>query len=370
MGALYLIGAGPGEPGLLTVRGAELLASADLVVHDGSLSPETLALTPDGVEMVCVRDLHALEDVVITATERHGRVVYLERGDLSAGHAAEIAQAVRSANVPVYLVRGVSADLPSFDRRPLSGRTIVVTRARRQAAGFAAFLRGMGASVIEFPTIRIAGAPNPDALRTAAAAVSRYDWVLFTSVNGVEHFWSALRHTGGDARNFGPARVCAIGPATGAALARRGIHPDLIPARFVAEEVVSALAAASDLPGKRILLPRAEIARPVLPDGLKTRGAVVDEIPAYRTEPDGAGADEVRAKLGVGEIDLITFTASSTVRNYVDLLGSDVAGAAVASIGPITSRTARELGLPVHVEATEYTIPGLGAAILNYYTRE
>jgi uroporphyrinogen III methyltransferase/synthase len=227
----------------------------------------------------------------------------------------------------------------------------------------------MGASVIEFPTIRITDLPNPDALRTVAAGVASYDWVVFTSVNGVERFWSALRTAGADARIFRGVRVCAIGPATGAALHGKGIRPDLVPSEFVAEATVQALASSSDLRRCRILLPRAEIARAALPDGLRAHGAVVDEVAAYRTERDGGEADEVRKRLMAGEIDLITFTASSTVRNFVDLIGADIAGAEVASIGPITSRTARELGLPVHVEAAEYTIPGLTDAIVTHYTQ-
>lgn len=375
MGTLYLIGAGPGDPGLLTVRGVEVLAGADVVIHDASVNPQILACAPPAAELICIANAggeppwtqQSLREVLVAAAARHGSVVYLDAGDaFSSGPGAEHARALRNHGIPLEIVPGVSI----HQRRPLAGRTIVVTRARKQAGEFVAFLRTLGASVIEFPTIRITEARDPQALRSAAAAVADYDWLLFTSVNGVEHFWSALRQTGGDARSLGPVRVCAIGPATGAALARRGIHPDLIPAKFVAEEVVTSLAAASDLRGKRILLPRAEIARQVLPEGLEARGAVVNEVPAYRTQPDGAGADEVRTKLGAGEIDLVTFTASSTVRNYVELVGSDVAGAAVASIGPITSRTARGLGLPVHVEAAEYTIAGLGDAILNYYAQQ
>lgn len=252
---------------------------------------------------------------------------------------------------------------------PLLGMTVVVTRARAQAKEFAGCLHELGASVVEFPTIRIAEAPDPDALRTSAGSIATYDWVVFTSVNGVERFWSALRSVGSDARAFEATRVCAIGPATGAALEHRGVRPELVPGEFVAEAVVRALAGSDELRGKRILLPRAEVARAALPKGLRACGALVDEVAAYRTERDGEDADKVREKLFAGEIDLITFTASSTVRNYVELLGADVAGADVASIGPITSRTAREFGLPVHVEAAEYTIPGLADAIATHYAQ-
>ncbi|MDQ3521199.1 MAG: uroporphyrinogen-III synthase, partial [Gemmatimonadota bacterium] len=152
-------------------------------------------------------------------------------------------------------------------------------------------------------------------------------------------------------------------------LETRGIRPDLVPSEFVAEATVQALASSGELADRRILLPRAEMARATLPDGLRSCGATVDEVAAYRNEPDGADADEVRERLRAGEVDLITFTASSTVSNFVELLGANLAGAEVASIGPITSGTARELGLPVHVEAAEYTIPGLVHAIASHYTR-
>ena len=252
---------------------------------------------------------------------------------------------------------------------PLRGKTVVVTRARAQAKEFAGCLHELGAAVVEFPTIRIAGAPDPEALRTAASNLESYAWVVFTSVNGVERFWSALRSVGGGPPAFGGTRVCAIGPATGAALELRGIRPELVPEEFIAEGIVRALAGCDELRGKRVLLPRAEVARGALPDGLRAHGALVDEVAVYRTERDGEDADEVRQRLVAGEIDLITFTASSTVQNYVGLLGADVGRAEVASIGPITSRTARELGLPVHIEAAEYTIPGLADAIVKHYAQ-
>jgi uroporphyrinogen III methyltransferase/synthase len=251
----------------------------------------------------------------------------------------------------------------------LRGKTIVVTRARAQAREFAARLHELGASVIEFPTIRVADPPDPDALRTSVSEVASYDWIVFTSVNGVERFWAVLRSIGGNARTLATTRVCAIGPATGAALERRGVGPELVPSKYVAEAVVGALSGLDDLRGKRILLPRAAVARATLPEGLRALGATVDEVAAYRTERDGLGVEEVRRRLFAGEVDLITFTASSTVSNFVELLGANLAGSEVASIGPITSRTARELGLPVHVEAAEYTIPGLVLAIANHYTR-
>ena len=250
---------------------------------------------------------------------------------------------------------------------PLSGKTVLVTRPRAQAGDLARALERSGAEVIRFATIRIGDPPDPQALRSAAVDLAQFQWVVFTSVNGVDRFWSTLREIGGDARRFAGVGVCAIGPATARAVARRGIHPDVVPAEFVAEAMVDALRNVADLAGARILLPRADIARSALPEGLRALGAVVTEVAAYTTLPDGADAPRIREQVQAGEIDLVTFTASSTVRNFVRLVGSDLGGIEVASIGPITSGTARELGLPVHVEAAEYTIPGLVEAICRRY---
>ncbi|HEX5725185.1 MAG TPA: uroporphyrinogen-III synthase, partial [Longimicrobiaceae bacterium] len=240
--------------------------------------------------------------------------------------------------------------------------------ARAQAAGFAAALAALGAEVVPLPTIRIVPPEDPEPLRRAAAEAGTFDWIVFTSVNGVERFWGALAETGRAAEGLGGARACAIGPATAGALEARGVRPAVVPSEFVAEAVVEALAAADDLRGRRVLLPRADLARAALPQGLAARGAEVVEVAAYRTVPDdGAGAEAARARLAAGEIDLVTFTASSTVRGFVALVGPELGRAAVASIGPITSATARALGLRVDVEAEEYTIPGLVRAIRRFY---
>jgi uroporphyrinogen III methyltransferase / synthase len=254
-----------------------------------------------------------------------------------------------------------------FEERPLFGIRVLVTRARAQASSFVDRLRDLGADPVEFPTIRIA--PPSDggaALAAAARNAGRYDWIVFTSVNGVSRFWKALEAGGMDTRALAGARVCAIGPATSGELARRGVAADLVPERFVAESVIAALEEAGEVPGSRILLPRAQEARDVLPRALAERGAEVSDVPAYRTEPDGEGSDRIRDRLREGTLDVITFTASSTVRNFVDLVGTDIGDAVVASIGPITSRTAREAGLPVHLEADRYDIPGLIEALMAW----
>ncbi|HEU0055356.1 MAG TPA: uroporphyrinogen-III synthase, partial [Longimicrobium sp.] len=191
-----------------------------------------------------------------------------------------------------------------------------------------------------------------------------------TSANGVERFWAALEEAGGDAGSLAGARVCAIGPATAGELARRGVSPEVVPHEFVAEAAVEAIAAAAgDLRGRRVLLPRAAEAREVLPDSLRALGAEVEVVAAYRTVRDGEGAGEVRRALEAGEIDAVTFTASSTVRHFAALVGTGLGRAKTVSIGPITSATLRELGMPVDAEAKEYTIPGVVDALRELYGR-
>lgn len=246
----------------------------------------------------------------------------------------------------------------------------MITRARAQGPAFRALLEAQGAAVIEFPTIRFEAPEDPAALRRAVRDASRYDWLVFTSANGVAAFWRELVGQGLGARALAGVRVCAIGPATAQALEEVGIKPEVVPDRYMAEGVVETLAAADRLEGRRILIPRAAVARRELPDGLRAQGAVVDEVAAYRTVPDGEGADVLRERLRAGEVDLIAFTASSTVRSYHALLGAMTGGAAVAAIGPVTAETARELGFRVDVVAREYTIPGLAKAIADFLTRE
>ena len=257
--------------------------------------------------------------------------------------------------------------------RPLTGRRIVVTRAREQAAELVEALTKLGAQVIAAPTIRIEPLTDLGALRAALADLSRYDWIVFTSQNTVDVVCGSLADWGLAARELGRVAVAAIGPATAAALARCGVTPDVVPARYVAEAVVGALAARGDLRGKRVLLPRAREARDALPEGLRAHGAVVDVIPVYDTvrEPGDGGA--LAAELRAARIDVVTFTSSSTVRSFVDLVGREAAACGrfvVAVIGPVTAATARELGLSVAVEAEEYTVPGLVDALARHFTRD
>lgn len=256
----------------------------------------------------------------------------------------------------------------AVERLPLKGRTIVVTRPEDQAPALAEPLEEAGARVVLFPTIEIVPPDDRGPLDRAARDAGSYDWLVFTSVNGVKAFAGALERAGIDGEALADrVRACAIGPATGEALEEIGLEPRVIPDEFVAEAVVEALDEEADLEGAPILLPRAAVAREALPEGLTGRGARVDVVEAYRTVPARTRAGDLRRLLDAGRVDLLTFTASSTVRNFHRAVGPDVGGARVAAIGPITAGTARELGYEVAVVAEEYTIPGLVEACISHF---
>lgn len=246
----------------------------------------------------------------------------------------------------------------------LAGKKILVTRAQKQAADLCDLLTAAGAQPIPFATIEIS--PLKDFTQLDAAlrdmAAGQYAWVIFTSVNGVEACQERLAPNGLTAIAFGAAKIAAIGPATASALHELGANVDFIPSEYVAERILDGL---GEVRGKHILLPRAELARVALNEALVAAGALVDEVPVYHTvrpAPDENGLTALHEG-----VDVITFTSSSTVRNFVTLAGTAIGAAQVACIGPITAQTAQELGLPVHVVAKEYTIPGLVEAIKEHF---
>jgi len=254
--------------------------------------------------------------------------------------------------------------------RPLAGRRVVVTRARDEARTLAQALAALGAEVVLAPTIRVVPLADLAPLRAALSRPLPYDWIVFTSRNAVQIVCAALPAWGLSAADVGRARVAAIGPGTADALARAGIAPALVPDRFVAEAVVAALAARGELRGQQVLLPRARVARDALPDGLRAHGAVVDVIPVYETVREPGDGRALAAALLAGEIDAVTFTSSSTVRGFAELVGPAAARSgqfAAAVIGPVTATTARELGIRVAVEAEAYTIPGLVDALARHF---
>ena len=255
-----------------------------------------------------------------------------------------------------------------FERRPLFARRIVVTRAQSQAGTITQRLAAAGADVIEMPASRIESL-DPAPLRRALARLGDYAFVIFTSQNGVRIFWDELRALGRDARALAGARIAAVGPATADALLECGLAVDVAPERFVAEALLDELRGIGELPGARVLYAAAAGARETLEQGLRELGAAVDRVELYRSAPDGAGAAELRDRLLDGGADLVTFTSASSVTNFVVAVGLDAASRApAASIGPITTRAAREAGLRVEIEASHSTIGGLVDAIIAHYS--
>ena len=485
---VYLVGAGPGDPSLLTLRGAEVLANADVVVYDRLSVTSLLDLAPANAERISVgkqpggprtsqEDINAL---LVARGQTGQQVVRLKGGDpfvfarggeeaaalAAAGIDFEVVPGITSAvAVPAYagipvtmrysstsftvvtghedpakgegsvnweavaalggtvvvlmgaarcrticdrlIAAGMAPDTPAaavqwgtrpnqrtlranlatladldpqppativigevaasdlawFENRPLFGRRIVVTRAQPQAAELAADLRRRGAEAIELPVIAFEPPEDIDRLAQAATEVTTYHWVVFTSPTGVARFFELLP----DARSLGGVKVAAIGPGTAVALAERNVVADLVPEQYVAEALLQALLdeVGSDGLG-RILIPRAETARDVLPDGLTAAGWDVDVVPAYRTV---APAPDPDAAALLADAEVITFTSSSTVTNFLESYGADIVPEVVATIGPITSETARDRGLEVAVEAAEHTVDGLIAALEDFFTR-
>jgi uroporphyrinogen III methyltransferase/synthase len=255
--------------------------------------------------------------------------------------------------------------------RPLAGRVILVTRAREQAAAFAALLEQAGGTVMLVPTIAIEPPASWEPLDAALARAADYQWVVFTSVNGVEMVRRRLAMSGRGGEVLRPCRIAAIGPATADALRAFGLRAAVVPEEYVAEGLVDRLRA-EIVPGDRMLLARAAEARDVLVRELSALGARVDEVPAYRTRAAREHAAGLRTALAERRIHVVTFTSSSTVRNFCALfpraeLGRLMDGVTVASIGPITRAAAAGFGLDTHVMPAEYTIPALAAAIASHF---
>ncbi len=498
-GCVYLVGAGPGDPGLLTLRGREVLSQADVVVYDHLAPVSLLNHAPPEAERIYVgkqASAHTLsqEDIesLLVRLGREGKcVVRLKGGDpFVFGRGGEEALALVEANVAFEVVPGITAGIAAaayagipvthrelasnfgmvtgheapdkegsdldfhaladwkgtlafymgvknleaicaslmangldgqtpvavihwgttsrqrvvtgvvqdiaaatkqadikppalvvvgkvvslreklnwFERRPLFGRRIVVTRARRQASQLATRLAQLGADVIELPTIRIEPPEDLSPLDEAARNLASFDWIVLTSVNGVDAFFAALDRVGLDSRALATNKICVIGPATAERLAQFGIRPDAQPARFVSAAIIETLAAIEDLKGRRVLCPRADVAPNDLIEDLTARGAIATEIVAYRTLPEDHDSERAAELFASGEIHWITFTSSSTVKNFFSLVRPEQLAscqARLASIGPVTSQTIREFGLQPSVEAKSHTISGLIDAILE-----
>lgn len=502
-GKVYLVGAGPGDPGLITVKGKECIERADVIVYDYLAAPALLAHAPKKAEMIYVGKKggdHTLSQdginaLLVEKASTGAVVTRLKGGDpFIFGRGGEEAEVLVEAGIPFEVVPGVTsaiaapayagiplthrkftatlslvtghedpekdesnidwpaisksgtlvffmgvknlplivrrliecgkpADTPValvrwgttpkqktvtgtletivdhvtaaklkspsiivvgqvvslrdtmqwFENRPLFGKRIIVTRARTQASGLTKTLAELGALCLEAPTIRIVEPDDYRPMDQAIAGLPGYDWIVFTSVNGVESFFGRLFEKGRDARRLGSIKTACIGPATERKLRDYGVLTDILPEKYVAESVVEAFKG-QDMDGKRVLIPRALEARTVLPDELRNMGALVDEVTAYKTVEERDQADVIAEQLRSGDIDMVTFTSSSTVTNFMGLLPENEAmqlmeKVTVACIGPVTAETAEKIGLTVGVSAETYTIPGLVDAILAYYGR-
>jgi uroporphyrinogen III methyltransferase/synthase len=486
---VYLVGGGPGDPGLLTVRALEVLERADVVVYDRLSQESLLELAPPAAECIDVgkapgnvrRTQEEINALLIERGKGGSTVVRLKGGDpFVFARGGEEAAALLDAGVPFEVVPGVTSaiaapayagipvtmrhsstsvtivtghedpgsgeegtvdwravaqvggtivvlmgvarigriatalmaggrspdtpvaavqwgtrpeqqtvratlgtigterlgtpsvivigevaayDLAWYEKRPLFGRKIVVTRAREQASELVGKLTGLGADTVEAPAIEVQeAADGGDALRTAARNLRNYDWAVVTSPNGARSLLVALRGLGLDARAFGRCQVAAIGPGTAEALAVGNVLVDLVPPQFVAESLVESFPDAPQR-GGRVLLARAAQARDVLPQGLAALGWEVEVVEAYRTVAAPL-AEERRAQLAAA--DMITFTSSSTVTRFLDAAGHESVPPVVATIGPVTAATARQHGLRVDIEAPVHTIDGLVDAILAW----
>jgi uroporphyrinogen III methyltransferase/synthase len=504
-GTVYIIGAGPGDPELISIKGARCLGRADVVIYDYLVHPDVLNHARPGARLVYAGKqggAHTLsQDAInnlIVAEARQGRTVARLKGgdpfifgrggeeaDVLAreGIRFEVVPGVTSAiAVPAYagiplthrehastlafvtghedpakdesgvdwgslagigtlvflmgvknlpkiaegliahgkdrqtpvavIRRGTTADqvtltgtlqdiagkagaaglqppaivvvgevvrfresLNWFETRPLFGRGVVVTRPEPQAEPFAALLREQGARVIPFPVIQIEPPRTWEAADQAIVRLGQYQWIIFTSANGVRCFSRRLTELGGDVRALKGLRLCTIGPATAEALAGLGLKEDLVPEKFVSEGVVEAFAK-MDIKGTRMLLPRAEEARDVIPGGLAGQGADVDVIAVYRTAPSGRTRGELDAWIGKGLVDAVTFTSPSTVRHFLDIMGRQGADdlfcgrrARIAAIGPVTAEAVRQAGYAVDIFQETYTVAGMVEALAAYYAR-
>ncbi|MDB4973211.1 MAG: Uroporphyrinogen-III methyltransferase [Myxococcaceae bacterium] len=294
------------------------------------------------------------------------------------GKVRDIAQRAREAglDMPALTIVGAVVNLHArlawFQQQPLFGKRVLITRPEGQSDEMAQALREIGAEALELPTVRIAPPSDPERLTAHVLAAGEYDWAIFTSVNGVEAFFEVLDRGARDGRVLGGVQVAAIGPATSAALWKRGIRADVVPSEYRGEAVAEAIFARQpDLRGKRVLIPRAEVAREVLPSLLRARGATVDVIPAYRTLPATAERfAAIRKLLTERAIDIVAFTSSSTVERLVEGLGDGASEllrhTVVAAIGPITADSAARLGLPAQIVARDYTARGLIAAMVEH----
>ncbi len=374
--ALTLVHLGSGDPGLLTRRACDALRAAisiHVVGAEGADLSPLVALASSFVDgasgaKVC-SGAPALDAELRGAVIAHGAAP----SDVLVATAIAEACAARK-NILLLRVPGVTleAHADSVRAMPLFGKRVLTLRAKEQAQDAETVLHAYGAVPLSVPALVIAPPPDPARLERAVRDAGSYAFIVFTSRNGVERFFDVLTDLGKDARALAPAKIAAIGPKTAEALFARGVRPDLVAKDFVgealAQELAAALGAGDRTAPARILIPRALVARDVVPDTLRALGYKVDVVPAYETRgPDAAHAERIRRAFAAKEVFAALFTSSSTVTYVASVLGTDaasiLASVCVVSIGPVTSKTAAEHGIKVDVTASVYTVEGAVSAL-------
>lgn len=385
--------AGPAYAGIPVTHRGKATSVAFVTGHEDPAKDESAidwARLATGVDTLVF--LMGVGNLPLIAREllEHGRppdtpVAIIERATTPAqrivtGPLREIASLAGSQQIkaPALIVVGCVASLREhlrwFESRPLFGWRVLVTRTRQQASVLSASLAELGAVPVEVAVISIEPLEEYGILDQALGRIADYDWLVFTSANGVAAVLQRLADLGMDVRSLAGPRVAAIGPGTAAALEETGIRVDVVPEAFVAEGLAHALQQ-EGVEGRRVLIARAEDAREVLPQTLADAGAEVTVAPCYRTLPRPEAGDEIRGLLEGGELDCITFASSSSVRAFVECVGSSRAremarGVTIVCIGPVTAETAEECGMRVDVIAQEHSIPGLVRALVEYASRE
>ncbi len=269
----------------------------------------------------------------------------------------------------VYIIAAGPGDPGLIEKQALFGKGIVITRPKEQAEEFSQLLRQLGAKVIHFPTIKIIPVAAGQELDRAIGNVEAYQWLIFTSANGARLFFQRFSKLGRDIRDLKGVNICTIGPATAAVVEERGIKVDLVPESFLAEGVVEAFQNRG-INGQRILLPRAEVARDVIPEGLTRLGAQVEVVDVYRTVSSGVEGGWLKKLIHQGEVDIITFTSPSILKNFVAIMGEDFhlpAGIKIACIGPVTAAAVKKAGLKIDIMPESYSIPGLVEAMVVFF---
>jgi uroporphyrinogen-III synthase len=367
-----LVCIGPGDPGLITVRARDTLLAAPRVFIDGHADCEALVMRV--LEAVGVAPEKISQEPPPEGEEDGAVIAHSSlAGDLGAVQYL-IDGVYTKIGARLLRIPGITPEAAEQARRsaPLRGKRILVLRAREQAGDAESILFGRGAEPRSIPMIDIADPPEPARLVEAAKNAASYAFIVFTSQNGVARFFDVLcNQLNRDARALAPAKIAAIGPKTGEALRPFGVRPDLVAKEFVGEslakDLAAALAASSTSPA-RVLIPRALVARDVVPAELAKLGHTVDVVPAYETRgPSEDDKDALRAALEKDEVDALLFTSSSTVEHTAAALGADaqklLARTVVASIGPVTTETAQKLGIAVNVTAETFTLEGLADAL-------